>query len=125
MFAASPTLCPEKLSTTKPDLKRLSPFASCISKDSASLSNNESAVRDSTVSSLSLSLPISLIVNLCVLYLFTFTSFGEKVNAGINIVASFIPSDTSDGSTGFSADTPSTILKSPSLVRNKDANLER
>ena len=117
----SPTLCPAKLSTINPDLKRLSPFASCISKDSASLSNRESAVIASTVSSLSFILPISLIVNLWVLYLITVTSLGEKVKAGTNKLASFSELSKSFGSTGSSAAVPSMIVKSPLFVKNNDA----
>ena len=48
------------------------------------------------------------------------TSLGLNVNAGISIFASFIASSKSLGSTGTSADCPSTTLKSPSLVKNND-----
>ena len=118
-----PNLWPEKLSTTKPDLNLFNPFSSCISKLSASLSNKLNAVENSMFSILSCSLPISLIVNLWVFNLSTMTSLGLNVNAGISIFASFIASSKSLGSTGTSSDWPSTILNSPSLVKNNDALL--
>ena len=96
----------------------MSPFWSWISNDSASLSKRESAVRDSTVSSLSLSLPISRIVNLWVLNLVTVASFGEKVYAGKSTCASFIAPSKSFGGLGVSADTPSITLNLPLTIKN-------
>ena len=107
------------MSTTKPDLKRLSPFASVISKDSASLSNKDNAVKDSTVSSLSFNLPISLMVNLWVLNLCIPTSFGWNVNGGKLNDASFIAPSISFGVVGSSADIPDASLNVPSFCKNK------
>ena len=118
-----PSLCPEKLSTTNPDLNLFSPFASCISKLSASLSNKLNAVENSKFSILSCNLPISLIVNLWVFNLSICTSVGTNVYAGINNVASFIALSKSFGGTGTSADWPSINLKSPSAVKNSEALL--
>jgi hypothetical protein len=48
-----------------------------------------------------------------------------KVNAGNETVASFIALSKSFGGLGNSADAPSTILKSPVVVKNMEALLLR
>ena len=103
----------------------MSPFASWISKDSASLSKRESAVIDSTFSNLSLILPISRMVNLWVLNLWTNTSLGVNVYGGIEKLASIIALSITLGGEGFSAETPSIILKSPLAVKNNVASFAR
>ena len=126
MCRVSPTLCPVKLSTTNPDLNLLNPVTeSFISKDSASLSSKLNAVIDSTFSRRVFNVPISLMVNLCVLNLFICTSVGLNVNAGKNIVASFIALSKSFGCCGLSDELPSTIWKLPNTSKNMEANFGR
>ena len=105
------------MSTKKPDLKRSKPLASVIWKELADFSKSDKDVTLSKFSILSLSLPISLMVNLWFFVLSIDTSDGLNVNAGINSVASNIDSSKSLGGSGISADVPSTILKSPTLVK--------
>ena len=84
LYVKHPTLCPPKLSTINPDLNLFNPFASCISNDSASLSNKEVQLQ---IQHLSIrffqSTNISHGKSLC-FSLLTLTSVGLNVNGGIS-----------------------------------------
>ena len=107
----------EKSSTKNPVLNLLKPCASCICKVWVFNSNKDNDVVISNLSSLSSILPISLIVYLLLSTNNSLASLGLYKYGGRIIVAKSIMSSILEGSFGFIAGVPFSIMISPNLFK--------